>query len=127
MLSQFPKMVVAGTDLGPGIGDANQRLRKVFVFQSRGTKHSSRRGALRAVCQRGTARFQRAMGHSSVPPGIFPMADNREAFTPSFHRKIPQTSFQLHHTRSPAEIPAGRYANPAWRFGTQLSPKRYLA
>jgi len=48
-------MEMARTDLGPGIGDANQRLPEVGVSEPGGAQHRARGRAAGAVHQRGTS------------------------------------------------------------------------
>jgi hypothetical protein len=47
MLREFTEVIVAGTDLDPGIRHANQRLLEIIILKAAGTKH---RACTRAVC-----------------------------------------------------------------------------
>src|SRR5262249_11208271 len=57
VLSEFAQVVVAGPDFNPGVGDADQRLAEVFVFEARGAQHRARAGAMGALNQSVAAQF----------------------------------------------------------------------
>ncbi len=63
MLREFTEVIVAGTDLDPGIGHANQRFLEVFIAKSRGAKHRARTRAVCAVSQSVTARLKKSVAH----------------------------------------------------------------
>src|SRR5260370_24748166 len=45
MLREFAHVIIAVADFDPGIGDADERLREVFVLKARSTKHGAGTGA----------------------------------------------------------------------------------
>ena len=60
---ELAQVIVAGTNLDPGVGDADERLPQILVGQAGGAQHRPRRRPAGAVGQRGTAPFQRMSGH----------------------------------------------------------------
>ena len=56
---QIAQVIVAGTDLDPGVGDADERLPQILVGQAGGAQHRPRRRPAGAVGQRGAAPLQR--------------------------------------------------------------------
>jgi hypothetical protein len=55
MNRQFTQVVIAGTDFDPRVRDANEWLGKVFVLETCGAQHRTRRGAMSAIGKRGTS------------------------------------------------------------------------
>jgi hypothetical protein len=60
---QLAEVVVAGTDLDPGIRDADERTRQIVIGEAGGTEHRAGRGPARPVGQRGAPPLQRMRGH----------------------------------------------------------------
>ena len=61
---QIAQVIVAGTDLDPGVGDADERLPQILVGQAGGAQHRPRRRPAGAVGQCGATPFQRMSWHS---------------------------------------------------------------
>src|SRR6267378_7895230 len=49
MLREFSEVVVAGTDLDPGICHTNERLLEVIILETGGAKHGARASAVCAI------------------------------------------------------------------------------
>jgi hypothetical protein len=48
MLREFAQVIIAGADFNPGIRDADERLGKIFILQTRRPEHGARSRSTRA-------------------------------------------------------------------------------
>ena len=60
---ELAQVVVAGADLDPGVGDADERAAQILVGEAGRAEHGARRGAAGPVGQCGAAPLERMSGH----------------------------------------------------------------
>ncbi len=63
VLRQLAKVIVAGADFDPGVGDADERLLEIVIFKAAGAQHGARPGAMRSVSECVASRFEHWVGH----------------------------------------------------------------
>ncbi len=66
---EIAQVIVAGADLDPGVGDADERAIEVVVRQADGAQHRARGRAAGAVGKSAAAPFQRVSRHRSRVSG----------------------------------------------------------
>src|ERR1700687_2069773 len=115
VLRQFAKVIVAGTNLDPGVGHADQGLAEILVAKAGSAKHGARGCAMRTVGKGVASRFGLRVAHERV---LSPAIDcdrpamGRPAKTPG-----DRTMDGMMSSRPSATIrlrkPAG-YGNKSW-------------
>ena len=67
VLREFAEMIVAGTNLDPGVCHGHQRFLEVLVAETGGAKHGARGRAMCAVGESAAARLGQRVAHCRVP------------------------------------------------------------
>jgi hypothetical protein len=67
MLRKFAKMIVAGADFDPRVGDTDQGFGEIIIAQACGTEHGTRGRAMSAVGKSAAARPGQLFGHCGCP------------------------------------------------------------
>jgi len=69
VFSEFAQVVIAGADLNPCVGHADERLGEVLIAKPGGAQHGASAGAIGTVNQSVAAWFWRRLSHFKSPYG----------------------------------------------------------
>src|SRR5439155_27208962 len=77
VLREFAKVIVAGTNLDPGICHTNERLFEVIILEAAGAKHGARARTVCAINQSPAARFGQRVAHCGVLSMVIQRSHNK--------------------------------------------------